>query len=295
MVDPRFFMHMGIETKGVGWRTGREASVRFFPSVLPEVRIECAGAATVPTAAAYQGGDRASRLVVGRTAILGVEHLFAALSGLGIHRGVTIRIEGDEVPLLDGCASAFVSALLALPAPPVEVRSVITRRAEIVLGESVYMFEPGDDRAISVELSGFPEHVLREASWDATREAFGAIAGARTFVREDELEALLARGVTAYVDPSSVFVVRDDALEGTSPVSPSEPARHKLLDLIGDLYAFGGVPKGSLRATRPGHARNVEAMRRATQEGIVATLARHAEARAGAGPQAELSREESRP
>ena len=52
-------------------------------------------------------------------------------------------------------------------------------------------------------------------------------------------------------------------------VAPDEPARHKLLDLMGDLYVHGGPPLGRIRVTRPGHASNAGALRRALDEGVL--------------------------
>jgi UDP-3-O-acyl-N-acetylglucosamine deacetylase len=66
-----------------------------------------------------------------------------------------------------------------------------------------------------------------------------------------------------------VVLTPDGALSAGRPFEPDEPARHKLLDLVGDLYLYGGPPVGHVRAVRPGHAANALAMRRARDEGIV--------------------------
>ncbi len=274
MLDRDNFMQASIDRSGRGWRTGRVARVAFARSAELEVRIEAGGGSVVPTAESYEGGERASRLRLENGALLGVEHLFAALAGLGIHRGVTISVEGDELPLLDGGAYAFADALLALSPPPPETRLFVAREAELVIGESLFSFQPAAKKEVAVEISGFPAHVATRACWDGTREVFlREIASARTFVREEELDALLARGLSANVDPAAIFVIREASLEGVAAVAADEPARHKLLDLVGDMYAFGGVPLGKVRAFRPGHARNVEAMRRALGEGILAPVA----------------------
>jgi UDP-3-O-acyl-N-acetylglucosamine deacetylase len=59
-------------------------------------------------------------------------------------------------------------------------------------------------------------------------------------------------------------------LPPSPPARPHELARHKLLDLLGDLYLFGGPARGKLRAERPGHARNHEVLRRALERGTIA-------------------------
>jgi len=66
------------------------------------------------------------------------------------------------------------------------------------------------------------------------------------------------------------LVVADDAIHASGAAfSRDEPARHKLLDLAGDLYLYGGPPEGELSARRPGHAATHEAVRRALAQGIL--------------------------
>jgi UDP-3-O-[3-hydroxymyristoyl] N-acetylglucosamine deacetylase len=96
------------------------------------------------------------------------------------------------------------------------------------------------------------------------------LAPARTFAREVDLEPLVRSGLARHVEPSSVVVLAPDAVHHAGlPFSRDEPARHKLLDLIGDLYLHGGPPIGSVRALRPGHAANAAAIERAFADGIL--------------------------
>jgi UDP-3-O-acyl-N-acetylglucosamine deacetylase len=66
-----------------------------------------------------------------------------------------------------------------------------------------------------------------------------------------------------------VVLTPDAILCAGRPFAPDEPARHKLLDMMGDLYLHGGPPAGRLRAVRPGHAANARAFARAREEGIL--------------------------
>jgi len=86
----------------------------------------------------------------------------------------------------------------------------------------------------------------------------------------EEVEELVRRGLARHVDPASVVVLAPDAvLSAGRAFTPDEPVRHKLLDLLGDLYLHGGPPLGCVRAHRPGHAPNARALRRALAEGVL--------------------------
>lgn len=203
-----------------------------------------------------------------------VEHVFAALAGLGIRGGVELRVEGTEMPLLDGGALAWCEAIarLAAPAGPPALR--VTRAATYEVGPSRYELAPGDggiDLSVHVELDARFEPVAR---WRGDpREFVSRIAPARTFALAQEIEELVRRGLARHADPASVVVLAPDGvLSSGRPFTPDEPARHKLLDLMGDLYLHGGPPVGRFHAVRPGHASNARAIRRALEDAVLAPL-----------------------
>jgi UDP-3-O-[3-hydroxymyristoyl] N-acetylglucosamine deacetylase len=199
-----------------------------------------------------------------------VEHLFAALAGCYVRSDCRVVIEGGlELPLLDGAARAYVEHLeqLGLEATPPPLR--IARAGRIDVDGSTYQFEPGDGVRVVVHVD-LPRSCAPEASWDGERASFGRIAEARTFALEADVEELSRLGLARHVDPRSVLVVCDDSIRGASPANADEPARHKLLDLLGDAYLYGGPPRGFMRASRPGHARNHRAFQKALERGILA-------------------------
>ncbi len=199
-----------------------------------------------------------------------VEHALAALAGLGVQEGLTLHVDGPELPLLDGGASAYCRALatLGLPAgrPPLRV----ARAATYTVGPSRYGFVPGDAVDVTVEVDLDPRFA-REARWQGDPGDFvRRIAPARTFARSIEVEELVRRGLARHVDPESVVVLTPEgALSAGRPFAPDEPARHKLLDLLGDLYLHGGPPLGRVTAERPGHASSARALARALAEGVL--------------------------
>lgn len=240
-------------------------------------------------AALSQGAARAelSELVVASTArattveakggalrVGTVEHALAALAGLGVREGIELQVEGPELPLLDGGALAWCEAIarLAPAAGPPLLR--VTRPATYEVGPSRFELAPGDggiDVSVHVELDARFEPVAR---WLGDPGDFVArIAPARTFALAHEVEELARRGLARQADPASVVVLMPDGvLSSGRPFAPDEPARHKLLDLMGDLYLRGGPPVGRLHAVRPGHAANARAIRRALEDGVLAPL-----------------------
>jgi len=135
---------------------------------------------------------------------------------------------------------------------------------------SIYEFSPCDDVRVEVSVE-LPAFCTREASWNGEPETFVRdIAPARTFMLERDADELSRRGLARHVDPASVLVVTDTHIAGAGEIAPDEPARHKLLDLIGDAYLHGGPPRGLVRATKPGHGRNHAAFARAIAMGVIA-------------------------
>jgi UDP-3-O-[3-hydroxymyristoyl] N-acetylglucosamine deacetylase len=202
-----------------------------------------------------------------------VEHFLAALAGLSIRSGVGVEVHGPEMPLMDGGALAFTTALAGLSLPSEEPPMRVLRSGVIRVGAATYELSPGDGVALDVEVHFDAPQIGRQAaSWRGSAESFIAdIAWARTFGFRRDGEALLRAGRARAVDPAAVMVLADDgAVEppGTE-ARPAEFARHKLLDLVGDLYLFGGPPRGAIRATRPGHGATHRAMTEAVALGIV--------------------------
>lgn len=193
-----------------------------------------------------------------------VEHLFAALAGLGLYRGVSIEVEGRALPIVDGAAGAWADALQGFGSSPPKLR--VRKNGVIEAEGSRATFEIGDSIDIGVALANLPG----EASWQGARADFlERIAPARMFFFESDVDTMLRGGVRAEIDPANVILVRDGEIVGGAP---DEPARHKLLDLLGDLFVWGGPPIGKMRVHKPGHTANHALVRAAISAGILAVL-----------------------
>lgn len=201
-----------------------------------------------------------------------VEHALSALAGLGVYDGLVLDVDGPELPLLDGGCSVWCAAIRRLDLRASSPHLRVARSAVLQVGPSRFDFTPDDgiDVSVRLELDDAP-HVLPDARWRGAADDFVArIAPARTFVLARELEELVRRGLARHADPECVVVVTSDGLlHAGRPAAADEPARHKLLDLVGDLYLYGGPPIGRVHAHRPGHAANARAVRRALDEGVL--------------------------
>lgn len=209
----------------------------------------------------------------GTAAIDLVEHVLAAVGGLGIARGLRIVVDGPEPPLVDGGAAAFVNAIGRLRTTLVRERTCrVTKRARVQIDASIYEVEPSD--RVSVEVAIEFDHPLvsvQRAAWDGSAAAFERVfAPARTFGFLAQWTALKAVGRALGANTRDVVVLGPDGTSPSDPPpAPDECVRHKLLDLIGDMTLMGGVPVGRVRVMRPGHRRNLEAMRRLIALGAV--------------------------
>jgi len=259
--------------EGVGLHTGEPSRVGLRRNAGP-VRLRSAGVEAciaelevVSTARATTVEARGGPLRVGT-----VEHVLAALAGLGLYEGVTLEVEGPEMPLLDGCASAWCAALQRLGLPPSSPGLRVARGASFDVGPSHYELTPADGSVeVTVRVDFDDPRLSPEASWTGDAADFVArIAPARTFALAREIDELARRGLARHVDPTCVVVIAPDAiLHAGRPFTADEPARHKLLDLLGDLYLCGGPPVGRVLAVRPGHAANARFLRRAMEDGVL--------------------------
>jgi UDP-3-O-[3-hydroxymyristoyl] N-acetylglucosamine deacetylase len=256
---------------GRGLHSGALCGVRLRPEP-GTLRFEVGGDVTPLARCRVARSDQGVQLELESGARVDlVEHLLAALGGLGLRDGLVVSVLGPELPLLDGAALAWARALRELELPPCPPRLEVVRPFELSLGASHFSFEPAPSASLEVEVE-FDNLAIgkQHARWDGSAERFEQeIAPARTFGFERDAEALLRAGRARFVDRRAVIVLdaAGSTAPGTPPPTPGEFARHKLLDLIGDLYLFGGPPRGHVRALRPGHSATHAAVQEALRLG----------------------------
>jgi UDP-3-O-[3-hydroxymyristoyl] N-acetylglucosamine deacetylase len=203
---------------------------------------------------------RCTTLAAGGVEVSTVEHLLAALSALAV-TSVTVEVEGPEVPILDGSAAPFTRALrCAVRRLPGE-RATLKLAAPVWLehGASSFLAVPAADFRV-VTAVDYPHPLIGRQVADVvvSPETFEhEIAPARTFGFEHELEELIARGLARGGSLDNALVFMNDG-GATDRRFADEPARHKALDVIGDLALLGALPLAHVWAVRPSHRLNVE-------------------------------------
>lgn len=193
-----------------------------------------------------------------------VEHLLAALALTGVDN-VRVDVEGPEIPIMDGSAAAFVSAIAeagvtqqAAARQPI----VIDAPFDIADADRSIRFEPFDGRRIEIDID-FGDCIIgrQVLSLDLDDpEDLVKLSAARTFVRLSEVDALREAGLALGGTLSNAIVVDGDRVLNDEPLrDPAEFALHKALDLVGDLYLAGAPIIGRIHAVKPGHELNTRA------------------------------------
>jgi len=232
--------------------------------------------------------SRGTTLQVGEAKVSTVEHILAALVGMGIDN-VLIEVNGPEIPIMDGSSAPFISLI--------EEIGVLEQEAAKIwysLDENIYHYDEGKrvemvalpamDYQITT-LIDFNSPVLgtQHAGLKTIKDFKTEIAPCRTFCFLHELEMLLDNDLIKGGDINNAIVVVDKPITDAEMTRlakifkkeeiavksegylnnlelrfPNEPARHKLLDVVGDLALIGYPIKARIIANRPGHSSNVE-------------------------------------
>jgi UDP-3-O-acyl N-acetylglucosamine deacetylase len=264
--------------EGIGYLTGARVRLRFRPAAahtgLVFVRTDLRHAPAVRACVANVTGVN-RRTTLGRPPgqVELVEHVLAALAGLRIDNCV-IEVSAPEPPGLDGSAHAFVQALAKAGVVLQDARREAfgTDRAIMVAeGRATLTWHPmpRDRLRVSYLLDygdGAPIPGQRHTH-DVTPEHFcHGLEDSRTFLLLEEAEHLRRQGWGAHATPADLLVFGPRGLIGNRLRYADEPARHKLLDLIGDLALFGHDLRGHVVAYRSGHSLNAALVRRLAQE-----------------------------
>ncbi|MEA1785292.1 bifunctional UDP-3-O-[3-hydroxymyristoyl] N-acetylglucosamine deacetylase/3-hydroxyacyl-ACP dehydratase [Arenibacter sp. GZD96] len=282
-----------VELTGVGLHTGENVTLRFVPAPINHgyafKRVDLDGSPIIEADANYVvNTQRGTNLEKRGVKIQTSEHVLAALVGLEIDNAI-IELNAPEPPIMDGSSKYFVEALEAAGIVEQEaereeyiVKEVITYKDEDSGSEITVI--PSDDYQITAMVD-FGTKVLgtQNATLDRLSDFKSEIANARTFSFLHELEMLLENGLIkggdlnnaiVYVDKEiseatmkklqkafnkeKLSVKPNGILDNLTLHQPNEAARHKLLDVIGDLALIGTRVRGKIIANKPGHYINTQ-------------------------------------
>ena len=205
---------------------------------------------------------RRTSLVAHGVRVSTVEHLLAALNGMNVDH-LLVLIDAPEVPVMDGSALVFVRLLqdAGFVEQTAERRTWgPDRTVRVSANDAGIKLTPSasGELRISYELC-YPDERFgpQNVSFTIDPLTFAAqIAPARSFCLEEEVDALVSRGLGKGADPDNTVVIGSSG-SWTRPLRFSdEPARHKVLDLLGDLFLLGADLDGHVRASRSGHPLN---------------------------------------
>ena len=282
-----------ISLKGVGLHTGNEVTMTFKPAPINNgfsfVRVDLEGQPIIEADANYVvNTDRGTNLEKLGVKIQTPEHVLAALVGCDLDN-VIIELDASELPIMDGSSKYFVEAITKVETIEQDaarkfyvVKEVISYIDENTGSEIIVM--PADDYQVTTMVD-FGTKVLgtQNATLKNIADFNTEIACARTFSFLHELEALLENGLIKGGDLNNAIVYVDKEISNSTMENlktafgkdkitvkpngildnltlhyPNEAARHKLLDVIGDLSLIGTRIKGKVIANKPGHFVNTQ-------------------------------------
>jgi UDP-3-O-acyl N-acetylglucosamine deacetylase len=265
------------EVGGIGFLTGAAVRLRFLPAAPDSgvvfVRTDLAGRPRVGAHVGEVTGTRRRTTLAQPPAQVGlVEHVLAALAGLRVDNCV-VELDAPEPPGLDGSALQFVRTLLGAGV----VRQAGRRGAwgvtrPVVLGAggaTLALHPPAPGQPAGLSLSYFLDYGSHSPIGRQVHTVHGLtpggfireLAGCRTFLLEAEAEELRRQGLGARTTAADLLVFGPHGPIDNRLRFANEPARHKLLDLIGDLSLLGADLCGHVVAYRSGHPLNVELVR----------------------------------
>ena len=278
---------------GKGLHTGLQINISFHPApagtgrVIRRVDVE--GTPEIPALSEFvKGTERGTVLRKGDVQVSTIEHGLSALYALGVDN-CYIDVDAPEFPILDGSAIEYVRKIKEVGLVSQELEReyyIVKQRTEVVSedGRSRILLLPDHSFGVDVHIS-FDSPILSNqfASLDNLKNFETEIAASRTFVFVREIEQLLAHNLVKGGDLDNALVIYDKEMEqsrlndlcklmGVEPkkgielgyinnapiIFPNEPARHKLLDVLGDLSLIGRPIQGRIIATCPGHKINNE-------------------------------------
>jgi len=253
-----------VTTRGVGLHTGGQVTLTLRPAPADHGivfhRVDLPGSPGIPaTAAKVVDTALATNLGSGDARVGTVEHLLAALSGLGIDN-VRVEVDGPEVPILDGSSGPFLylvrSAGIRILEEP---KSFVVIRRPVVLrdGDREASLSPCDRLRIDCAIDFHHPLVPGQAlSIDFSSNSFTReLARARTFGFLKDVEAMKSVGLARGGSLENAIVVDEFSILNPEGLRyPDEFVRHKMLDALGDLALFGHPVIGHLKVRKSGHA-----------------------------------------
>ncbi|HUX94662.1 MAG TPA: bifunctional UDP-3-O-[3-hydroxymyristoyl] N-acetylglucosamine deacetylase/3-hydroxyacyl-ACP dehydratase [Bacteroidales bacterium] len=290
-----------VSLKGKGLHTGIDVTITFRPAPANHgykfCRVDLPDKPLIDALAEHvTDTSRGTTLVHNNASVQTIEHVLAALHGLCIDNAL-IELDGPEAPIMGGSSWKFVEAIKATGIVELkEDRNYFVVKQKITYSDEEHGVDlivyPDDHLSINV-LIDYNSRILgnQYAILDTIDDFEKEVSKSRTFVFFHELEPLFNMGLIKGGDLDNAIVILEKEVEqseidriaklfnrpgisthtagilnNTELRYPNEPARHKLLDIMGDLALVGHPIKGKVVATRPGHLANTRLAKLMRQE-----------------------------
>jgi UDP-3-O-[3-hydroxymyristoyl] N-acetylglucosamine deacetylase len=254
-----------IAFEGAGLHTGAPARVRVLPAPAGHgLRFRVNDAVEFPARADYVVDTvRATVVGMGEHRVSTVEHLLSALLGCGVDNAL-LAVEGPEIPVEDGSAKVFADAIEAVGLATLHdarVRWIPTQTRVFRDGDKLLVVAPAASFRVRMVVDYAPPIGTQYVETEITPETYRAeVAPNRTFGFLHEVEALVKRGLAQGGTLENAVVFGNDG--PLAPLrSPTEPARHKILDLVGDFALLAAYPQCEVIAFKSGHKLHCMAVR----------------------------------
>ncbi|MEM8831388.1 MAG: UDP-3-O-acyl-N-acetylglucosamine deacetylase [Cyanobacteria bacterium P01_G01_bin.19] len=258
----------GFELSGVGLHLGIESTVKVLPAKPGDgryfVRVDLPEQPIIPARVEVVGQTTLStELVAGEAKIRTIEHLLASLAGMKVD-DARIEINGEEVPLLDGSAQNWCEAIaeagtVSNSFPTVKSERAITEPIWVREEEAFVAAIPAPQTRFTYGID-FAYEVIGNQwhSWHPSQEDFSTdIAPARTFGFAEQIEQLQQAGLIKGGSLENALVCSNSGWLNPPLRFTNEPARHKLLDLVGDMSLLGQFPVAHIIAYKASHKLHV--------------------------------------
>ena len=250
-----------VSCNGIGLHSGKPVSLRMLPAhentgVI--VRRVDLNNAEIPVKQEFiTQVNYATSISNGNIKVFTIEHLLAALYGLGINN-IIIEMDADEVPIMDGSAAPFVKMLLSAEVVRLERPNYFLQILEPIEskeGDRFISVYPSDHFEISYTISfNHPWLRKQEKTVRITRDGFiRDLAPARTFGFLHEIELMRARNLALGGSLENAIVLTEHGILNEHLRFPDEFVRHKIMDLIGDLALLNYRLLGHFVAYKAGH------------------------------------------
>jgi len=275
MADKQQTIRSRASLTGVGLHSGETVTVTFCPAPINHgiifKRTDLEGQPQIPADVdLVTDTARGTSLSLNGVKVSTVEHALAAAGGLQIDN-LLIEVSGIEIPILDGSAHFFLNALKEAGIEEQSAdRDYYELKTNVFYNDPSRNVEiiavPSEEYKVKVMID-FNSKVLgfQHAQLNNIEEFEEEIASCRTFVFLHELNMLVDNNLIKGGDLSNAIVYVDRPLQNSEGIlnnievtHQNEAARHKLLDVVGDLMLVGKPIKAQIIATRPGHAANIE-------------------------------------